>query len=237
MPNHRRSQAPLLIEPVIGFRRQIRYRILREEIGSDALLCSSSDKALAPFSQNSKVFRFLSGLGQAQLWQSNPVTWLIFKKPSDDRTGPISPMPWAGIHNRRDTGGFFRGTPNPDLTSIRWVLRLQRSRVVRIQLRFVHRRLCRPRSSGAGPNWRDSAHPGTARRLGLRPICPAVFMAFSLCTRDRQMDRANIEPARITQLNRWPLVARAFSHPDAPRPLGGTYASMPRQAFLSHYSA
>jgi hypothetical protein len=32
----------------------------------------------APFSQNSKILRFLSRLGQAQLWQSNPVTWLIF---------------------------------------------------------------------------------------------------------------------------------------------------------------
>jgi hypothetical protein len=53
----------------------------------------SSDTALAPFSQNSKIFRFLSGLGHAQLWQSNPVTWLIFKKASDDRIGPISPMP------------------------------------------------------------------------------------------------------------------------------------------------
>src|SRR6266446_4195411 len=44
----------------------------------------SSDTALAPFSQNSKIVRFLSGLGHAQLWQSKPVTWLIFKKASDD---------------------------------------------------------------------------------------------------------------------------------------------------------
>src|SRR5580698_8608754 len=65
----------------------------------------SSDTALAPFSQNSKIFRCLSGLGHAQLWQANPVTWLIFRNASGDRNTPISlesprllPMPIPLLH-------------------------------------------------------------------------------------------------------------------------------------------
>ena len=46
--------------------------------------------ALAPFSQNSAVCRWLgSGSGQAQPWQSKPSAWLSLSRVCAVRIGPI----------------------------------------------------------------------------------------------------------------------------------------------------
>jgi hypothetical protein len=56
------------------------------------LVMPSSATAFAPFSQNSAMLRWLSGLGQAQLWQSKPFFWLSFSSSPTPRTGPMRPM-------------------------------------------------------------------------------------------------------------------------------------------------
>jgi hypothetical protein len=54
----------------------------------------SSAIAFAPFSQNSATLRWLSGLGQAQLWQSNPSTLLTDVNVRKVRITPISRSPY-----------------------------------------------------------------------------------------------------------------------------------------------
>ncbi len=54
---------------------------------------SSSEMAFAPFSQNSAIFG-LSGLGQAQLWQSKPSCLLTARNARSERTGPIARSPY-----------------------------------------------------------------------------------------------------------------------------------------------
>jgi hypothetical protein len=76
---------------MIGLLTELGNRVRREEAASTRLRVASHDTALAPFSQNSAVWRCPeSGSGQAQLGQSNPVTWFIRSSVCRLRLGPIS---------------------------------------------------------------------------------------------------------------------------------------------------
>ena len=52
---------------------------------------ASSATALAPFSQNSKACRPVSGLGHAHDWQSKPSAWLTCSSNPAPRTTPVAP--------------------------------------------------------------------------------------------------------------------------------------------------
>jgi len=62
----------------------------RKNSGVTRASMPSLASAFTPFSQNSKIWRWSSGLGHAQLWQSKPSLRLIFSHVFKPRPAPIS---------------------------------------------------------------------------------------------------------------------------------------------------
>src|ERR1700719_775783 len=136
VPYHRRSQTALLVKRVIVLRRQLRYRILREKFRPDALLCRLVRDGLGAVLAKLKNLPLL-----VRTWPSAALA--IIPGHVVDLQKRFRSADWTHFTNAvehripdgRNSGGLFRGTSDPELAQISWVLRLQRSRVVRVQLR------------------------------------------------------------------------------------------------------